>query len=246
MHVYLKRLVDERNALAGLMQQLDDKAVSDERSLTEPEKERLRGWQARSAELDAEITEQNDYLNSQRAWANLQRQLSTSADDDSPAATGTSGAIATREAGKSWGEIFTESAAFRNYDGVGSSGRVEVPGVFSRAAIDTSTLAVPPSVFAPPLWTMTTPLLDSVNREPVANGNVEWVKWPGSYPLAGVVAEGAAKPEADIAPTTDSATLQTVAHWKGITRQALEDIPRIQAIVENALRGGVLRKCGGR
>ena len=36
-----------------------------------------------------------------------------------------------------------------------------------------------------------------------------------------------------------AATLDTYAHWKGITRQALEDIPQIRSIVENRLRQGV-------
>jgi HK97 family phage major capsid protein len=240
MHLYLKKLVDERNALTGLMQQVDDKAVSDDRQLSDAESERMRGWQQRCGDLDREITEQNEYLTSQRAWAKLQDQLSTN-DVDEPARRGST-AIATRAPATSWGELFTSSPAFQNYDGTGSSGRVEVPGLFTRAPIDSSFVDAPPHTFAPALWTMTTPLLDVIGRETVSSGNVEWIKWPAAYPEAGEVAEGALKPEADLAPEEQAAALKTYAHFKGITRQALEDFARIQQIIETALRGGVLRK----
>lgn len=256
MHVYLKKLVDERNALAGLMQQLSESAAADDRGLAEAEQERQRGWQKRCAELDREITDQNEYLKQQRDWAKLQSDLSLHAAEEAEqsAVAGRGGlALASRSPGRqsgsgglvrsgSWGSLFTESAQFKNYDGTGSSGRVEVPSLFDRAPIDTTYVDTQPYIFNPTPWVMTTPLLDAINRETVSNGNVEWISWPGAYPEAGEVAEGAAKPEADFAPIENAAALKTVAHWKGITRQALDDIPRIQAIIEGTLRGGVLRK----
>ena len=51
-----------------------------------------------------------------------------------------------------------------------------------------------------------------------------------------------AKPEAVITPTPHTESLETYAHWAAITRQALEDLPRIRSIVETQLRGGLLRK----
>lgn len=251
MHGYLKRLVDERNSLAGLMQTLDDKAVTEDRSLTDPEQERMRGWQARAAELDTEITEQNEYLKGQRAWAVLQDQIQTTAAEPEPQRASVAvrerpGALQTRGADlqtRSWGQAFTESNAFQTYSGHGTSGIVEVSSVLeTRAPIDTTFLTVPPALFTPAPWNMTTPLLDAIGHETISTGSVEWVVYPGSYPEAQVVAEGALKPEATITPTVETGALQTLAHHKGITRQALEDIPRIQQIVENALRGGVLVK----
>lgn len=247
MHGYLKKLVDERNSLTGLMQTMDDKAVQEDRQLTEPEADRMRGWQSRCAELDGEITDQNEYLTSQRSWARLQDQVLANSTEEPPA-TGTTLTRARPQAPsglqtRSWGEAFTSSQSFQTYDGHGSSARVEVCSVLDkRAPIDTDDYAITPSRFVPTPWTMTTPLLDAIGRESVANGSVEWVVWPPSYPLAGVVAEGALKPEANFAPTIKSGSLETLAHHKGITRQALEDIPRIQQIVEGSLRGGVLAK----
>jgi hypothetical protein len=247
MHHYLKKLVEERNSLTGLIQQLSDQAVSEDRQLTEAEAERQRGWQQRCAELDPLITEQNTYMQTQRSWAKMRDDLSANDADEAVDKLG-GRTLATRAAGgglvrqSSWGELFTSSNQFKNYDGTGSSGRVEVPGLFERAPIDTTTVPHPAHVFLPQPWTMTTPLLDVVGRETVSSGNVEWVIWPGSHPMAAVVAEGSLKPEAITAPTTASGTLQTVAHYKGITRQALEDIARIQQIVESSLRSGVLLK----
>jgi HK97 family phage major capsid protein len=71
---------------------------------------------------------------------------------------------------------------------------------------------------------------------------VSWVQWTPNPPSAApVVAEGAAKPEATMTAAPVSATLQTYAHWKEITRQALEDIPQIRSIVETRLRQGIAR-----
>lgn len=241
MHKYLKKLVDERNALTGLMQQMADTAVNDDRELTDTEAQRMREWQERAAVLDSACSEQSEYLESQRAWAKLQDKLTAQNDDTGSRAP----ALATRapEAAQSWGRAFTDSPQFLNYDGTGGSGRVDVAGLFEeRAAIDTSFLTVPASPFIPVPWKMTTPLLDAIGRERVSTGTVEWVTYANAFPLAGVVAEGDLKPEATFAPTPNAASLKTYAHYKAITRQALEDIPRIQSSVENTLRGGVLRK----
>jgi HK97 family phage major capsid protein len=244
MQKYLRKLVDERNSLSGLMQTMTDKAAAEDRELTEPEAQRMRDWQERAAQLDRECGEQAEYLESQRSWARLQDQLAAAAETDEPERQLVGAGISTRGAGpSSWGEAFVNSPAFRAYEGYGSSGRVDVSGLFeTRAPIDTTWYTVPPSVFVPTPWTMTTPLLDAVGHERVSNGNVEWISYPGAFPEAGEVAEGALKPEATFAPTENAAALKTFAHWQAITRQALEDIPRVQSIVENALRQGVLRK----
>jgi HK97 family phage major capsid protein len=70
---------------------------------------------------------------------------------------------------------------------------------------------------------------------------VEWVQ-VGADPVAAVVAEGAAKPEATLSWTPASATLDTLAHWVQITRQALSDAPYVRSLIEGKLRNGLLRK----
>jgi HK97 family phage major capsid protein len=88
---------------------------------------------------------------------------------------------------------------------------------------------------------MATPLLDVCGRTTVSSNSIEWYTWPGGYPAAPVVPEGTAKPEIDFPPTPHQAGLQTYAHHKPLSRQALEDVPQIRSIIEGALRGGVLR-----
>ena len=64
----------------------------------------------------------------------------------------------------------------------------------------------------------------------------------GADPVAAVVAEGAAKPEAAFTLTPKTAALDTLAHWVQITRQALEDATYIRSLIEVKLRRGLLNK----
>jgi HK97 family phage major capsid protein len=243
MITYLRRLVEERNALTGVMSTMSDKAAAEERDLTDHERGTIAQHQERCAELDKAIEEHKAQAESTRAWASLQDALKGLEPEERP--TSTSSRLSVREpAPASWGETFIGSREFAEYRGVGHSGRVELGSLFEqRAAIDTSFVHVPPYVYAPGAsWTMTTPLLDAMGKTRVSSGSIEWYTYPAAFPLAAVVAEGALKPEADVVPTLHTSALNTYAHWKAITRQALEDIPRIQSIVETQLRGGLYRK----
>lgn len=66
----------------------------------------------------------------------------------------------------------------------------------------------------------------------------------GTY-AAAETAEGTAKPEAGITLTDATATAVTVAHWKKVNKQALEDQAALQSIVDSHLRYGVLRRLEG-
>ena len=148
------------------------------------------------------------------------------------------------ETRKSFGERFVESDAFKNYRGRGSMEPVEFEGFLEqRAAISLAVLDLPPQMWdGPSPYTTTTPLLDVLGRERVSANAVEYITWGDADPQAGEVAEGELKPEADITPTENTVTLKTYAHWKAITRQALEDYARIRSIVEGKLRGGLANK----
>jgi hypothetical protein len=88
-------------------------------------------------------------------------------------------------------------------------------------------------------------LLAAVGSIQTANNYITLWRMPTPYPTAGEVAEGALKPPADIVPTEETHTLNTYAHWKAISRQALEDIPQIQSTIETYLRGGINRAVEG-
>lgn len=87
-----------------------------------------------------------------------------------------------------------------------------------------------------------TPLLDACGFEPVSSGAFDYISWPAVSPAAGVVAEGAAKPEAVYAPVVMVGVLEKMAHHIPITSEFLEDAPRMKAIVDNALVNGVRDK----
>lgn len=142
------------------------------------------------------------------------------------------------------GEQFVESAAFKNYTGRGTSEAVEFPGFLeSRAAITTADLDIPPYQWDGPRGEyVATPLLSVIGRERVSSGTVEYITWSDSPAAGGPIAEGDLKPEAVFAPTTTPLALATYAHWKAVTRQALEDYPRIRSIIESKLRIGLGKK----
>lgn len=250
MITYLRRLTDERDSLTQAATDLTERAASEERDLTDTEQTSLRGWQERCAAIDVQLTEYNAQAESQRAYARLRDSLHHN-DDEDPAPPPSR--VQVREADvRGWGDAFVESDAFRNYEGTGSSRRVELPGgletraaagIDTRAAIDTGDGIVIPYLYAPRGPAVTSPLMDVCGHVSTNSNAVSWVQWAPNPPsAAGVVAEGTAKPEATMTATPVSDTLDTIAHWKEITRQALEDIPQIRSLVETRLRQGIARK----
>ena len=138
---------------------------------------------------------------------------------------------------------FVESDEFRAYNGHGQSGRVALDGFLElRAAITTANLAHPPLRAAPRRVPDDRHRCSrSCGRVTVSSGVVDWVE-VGGDPTAAVVAEGAAKPEAAFTVTPKTATLDTIAHWVQITRQALDDASYIRSMIEGKLRRGLLNK----
>lgn len=245
MLTYLRRLTDERDSLTQAATDLADRAATEERDLTDTETTSMRSWQERCAQIDGQLSEYNAQAESQRAYARLRDELHT-ADADPPAERVSR--VQTRDADPlpSWGEAFVESEAFANYEGAGTSRRVTVGGVFDglqrRAAIMTGEAPAIPYFYAPGAPAVTTPLMDVCGHVTVAGNSVSYVAWTPAVPAAApVVAEGAVKPELALTGTPVTDTLDTYAHWKGITRQALEDIPQIQSTVETKLRQGIFR-----
>lgn len=237
MLTYLRRLVDERTSLTELSTQLAARAADEDRDFTDTEKQTLAGYEARCAEIDPQLEKYNEQAESMRAFAALSSKLEASRPDPEQR-TPTSTAVERRTAG----QLFTESAEFRAYNGRGQSGAVELTDyvpIGERAAITTANLAIPNYVLPPRVQDLTIPpLLEIVDVVSVSAGVVEWVVISGD-PQAAVVAEGAAKPEAALTFTPVSAALDTLAHWVQITRQALDDASYIRSVVEGKLRRGI-------
>lgn len=241
-NAYLRARIEERASLSDAATAVLDKIATENRdSANDAEQKQLEAWEARCKALDAEIAA----LETSARGAQNFRATAARVDELDEAAERRAAIVRERPAAPgapvSVGRQFVESDAFRNYRGRGTMDPVEFSGFLeNRAAITTGDLDIPPVLWEGPSgYTTTTPLLDAIGREVVSSGSVEYITWGTADPKAAVVAEGELKPEAVITPTTTPISLQTYAHWKGITRQALEDYSRIQSIVEGKLRGGL-------
>ena len=246
MLTYLSRLTAERDSLTQAATDLTERAARDERDVTDTERTSLTGWATRCAEIDSQLTEYNAQAESQRAYARLRSSL-TLTDDDSAPSTQLERRSAQNDAQQlSWGDQFVNSPAFTNYTGAGVSQRVAMPfELEQRAPIMISGFpaqGLPPMYWQPPQYTYKSPLLDVIGKVTTSSNAVSYVQWtPNPQGAATVVAEGVAKPEAAMTATGVSVSLQTYAHWKEVSRQALEDVPQIRSIVENRLRQGIVR-----
>jgi HK97 family phage major capsid protein len=239
---YLKNLRNERDSLSATSTAILEKAATEERQISDTERQSIDKMAERCAAIDEELTTFSAQYESQRKYAELRSALEGA--EDKPDGSERK-SIESRSAPKSWGEIFTESAEFRAYQGAGSSGRVTLPGLFTRAPITSGGiggLPVLPQTVNIPQPAITTPLLDAVGKIGTNSQVVQWLVQNAVYPKAQVVPEGQPKPEAQFTLDTETGTLETLAHWKGITRQALANLPLIQSIVTDQLNGGIYAK----
>lgn len=52
-------------------------------------------------------------------------------------------------------------------------------------------------------------------------------------------AEGGTKPESDYAWAVDNAPVRTIAHWVPVSRQAMDDVPQLESLIDGELRYGL-------
>lgn len=250
---YADTLVAKRVEISEAADSILAAAAEAERALTDDERKRVEGYRAECAALDAQIEDFTSLAESRAKFNGLvgrraevterverdsarHARETTTTDVDEPE---TRARVDTRP----WGERIVESPEFKAFSGSGTSGKIHVPGFLeTRAAIDTGALAIPPYRMPGEVGPIAlTPLLGTIGRIRTSSGTVEFLSWAPTPPsAASAVAEGALKPEADMTPTPTPLSLTTYAHWKAITRQALEDLPQVRSIVENRLRQGLL------
>lgn len=245
MIVYLQNLLDERTALTATLTGLTDRAASENRDMTDVERATATDIQTRCATIDGLLTEADAQAQSVRAFADLQARIESREGALTSTPHGTLEIRDRPTAPETWGDQFVASDEFRSFQGRGSSPMVEVPfDLEGRAAITTTTAAAlidPYRGFTPALPSQQAPLTALVAKETVSSGVVEWFE-EGALSVAEVVLEGEIKPEATVVFEPKTASLETIAHWHAITRQTLEDAPRIRSILDGRLRRGVLQK----
>jgi HK97 family phage major capsid protein len=235
---HVTQLIEERDSITSEVKALTERAAAEQSDLTPEQLSYIGTLQERAGKIDAQLVEHSKILDSQRSYADLLTKLEPREDQAKPERRNGVQNVETR----SWGDLFVESDAFKNYRGAGRSQPATVPGLFeSRAAITTGDGLVVPYVFSPVAYTYATPLMSVVGHITTGSNAVEYVRWtPNPQGAATIVPEGQPKPEAVMNATPTSKTLDTYAHWKGITRQALEDIPQIRSIIENRLKQGIM------
>jgi HK97 family phage major capsid protein len=236
---YLNKRLEERAALADLATGVLDKAAEAGRDPSGEEQTQLDKWAERVKDLDAEIKRLEAMINGNDAFTKVMDRVQATDEAEERRSQRRRERVEVTERPKAVGQRFVESDAFKSYDGRGSSRAVEFENflVEKRAAITTDVVDVPPYLFTQAGYQLTTPLLNAIGRVATTSGSVEWFTWGGSN--AQLVPEGELKPEATIDPTQHTGSLDTYAHYKAISRQALEDIAQIQSIVEGKLRDGL-------
>lgn len=234
---HVTQLVEQRDSITSEVKALTERAADEGKDLTPEQLSYIATLQTRAGTIDGQLVEHTKILDSQRAYADLLTKLEPRDEVAKPERRN-----AQNIEQRSWGDLFVESDAFRNYSGAGSSQRAVVPGLFeTRAPIDTGDGIVIPYLYTPTAYKYATPLMSVVGHIQTGSNAVEYIRWtPNPQAAASIVAEGAIKPEAAMTATPVSKSLDTYAHWKGITRQALEDVPQIRSIVENRLRQGIM------
>jgi len=235
MSKYLEQLVTEREGLSATVEQYASTAAERGSDLTEGEKAEVQRIQTRCAEIDASLTTFSQAQESSAAFAALRQKLG------SPAPMETRGSEQPEDT--SPGQAFIESSEFRSYDGHGRSGVFHFDDVETRAPLLSSNLpGIPKARVSGPTDPMELfPLFGVVNRETISSGSFEYLKYSFTN-AAAVVGEGLSKPESALTETLVPGTLDTIAHWTQISRQALEDHVRIRSIIDGKLTNGVLRK----
>lgn len=80
---------------------------------------------------------------------------------------------------------------------------------------------------------------DLLTVMPIETGSVDYPKQSVRTNAAAPVAEGATKPYSNYGWTRATAPVRTIAHLAKLTRQALDDAPRLQAEVDSEMRYGL-------
>ena len=141
---------------------------------------------------------------------------------------------------KTLGQQFTESAEFKGYDGSGNSQRFYQKDISNGvgSAADLRVPFVNPTIYANPDRPMF--VSDLLRKIPVATDSVRIMR-ENVFTNNAAIQEGqlVAKGKSDITYTELALTVETIAHYIIASRQILDDVPRLQAMIDSRLQYGV-------
>lgn len=243
----LKGISSTRSNIAGEMRELDEKANTEKRALTDTESATYEEKRAALADLD------------KRAAANLEAALGEQR--MTGGLEGLLGAMITKDKGdlvdtRSVGDRFTQAEGFEEARAKGFRGdfAVALEGVDHRAVTTATTTTGGAGTLVAPqrLDRMGQDILDRrvylsdlLPSTPV-NGSIQYVQ--DKTPLADVVgiavevAEGAAKPKAGITPALVTENMATIAAYVQFTRQVDADAPFLRGLLDGRLRYALKRR----
>lgn len=159
---------------------------------------------------------------------------------------------------KSLGELTTESPAYQAMmagHGKYESGLIEIPRGYQQtkaltlASGSAGDIPVPyrvPEIIAPSLRPMR--VRDLLTVANTTSTSIDYIRETGftdaatgvqKQGAARAVLEGGTKPEANLTFTKLSAQTRTIVHWLAATRQTIQDVPQLQAYINNRLLYGL-------
>jgi hypothetical protein len=258
-NVYLAAKIRERTSQGTVLRNMTSTAAEAGRDLTAEERKTFDGITERLVFLDDEIKRIIAAEKGAAAFVEVYgaHEAARAQADAARAAAARRAVVAPPEERRSIGQRFVESEQFKRYDGHGTSAAFTIDGPWLEEResfswpVGTNIMASnSPDVLTPAMqWSGPRqpaerfPLLDVIGRVPTNAGSVEyWYFVPDPAVMASEVAEGAPKPEAVLGGEAMAAPISTYAWWKGLTRQALDDIPQIRGVVDGYLRQGVIRR----
>lgn len=80
---------------------------------------------------------------------------------------------------------------------------------------------------------------DLIPSVQVDTSSVEYARQTTRDNQAAAVAEGGLKPESDLAWEQQDAPIRTIAHWFAVSRQAMDDLPQLQGMIDTEGRYGL-------
>jgi len=140
---------------------------------------------------------------------------------------------------KSYGEQIVESDTFKRYVDNGKQGSMKLDlkavtsanaGGLIRPLYETETVSLPKRRFT---------IRDLLPVVPISTSSVDYPKQQSRTNNAAPVAEAAAKPYSDYVWTNATAPVRTIAHLAKLTRQAMDDAPRLVGEVDTEMRYGL-------
>lgn len=154
------------------------------------------------------------------------------------------------EARKSAGELFTADERVKAFlSGEPSSGKIDIRLKTTLTSLTTDAAgsvgdAIDGTRVAGilPLPQRRLTVRDLISPGRMDGNTLEYVKETGFTNNAGMVAEGAAKPESDIKLDLVTTSAKVIAHWMKASKQVLSDISQLRSIIDQRLLYGLAYK----